>query len=135
IEIALPGGNVANVLAELGRYLVMEDAEIEPSAVKWVVGCGGELSEQSGRKGLSVASLPWGPPDLFLAWGQSNEVDALKMAYGESILDEHSFGRWLTSQAVPQFGLDYTGEDNLHAASLERRTVDWSKGCYLGQEV
>src|SRR5690606_12059150 len=47
----------------------------------------------------------------------------------------HAFGRWLTSQAVPQFGLDYTGEDNLHAASLERRTADGAKGCYLGQEV
>lgn len=135
IELAIPSGDAAGVLAELGRYLVMEDAEIEPSEVAWVVGRGTELSADLGQAGLSVASLPWGPPGLFLAKGPASELDALKTARGEKILDEHSFGRWLTSQGVPQFGLDYTSDDNLHAASLERRTVDWSKGCYLGQEV
>src|SRR5690606_33224489 len=35
IEIALPAGNGVQVLTELGRYLVMEDAEIEPNEVKF----------------------------------------------------------------------------------------------------
>ncbi len=32
-------------------------------------------------------------------------------------------------------GVEYTEKDNLHAAGLEKKTVNWSKGCYLGQEV
>jgi folate-binding protein YgfZ len=36
---------------------------------------------------------------------------------------------------VPAFGIDFGPDDNPHQASLERRTVSWTKGCYLGQEV
>ena len=43
--------------------------------------------------------------------------------------------QWCIEHGVPRFGVDYSSSDNLHAASLERRTVSWSKGCYLGQEV
>lgn len=135
IEIALPAGNGAQVLTELGRYLVMEDAEIEPNEVKFVVVYGSRLSEEIRESGVSIALLPWGPPDLYVAWGSEAEIAVLRAKHGGDTLDEAAFGRWLTLCGIPQFGLDYGSEDNLHAASLERRTVDWSKGCYLGQEV
>ena len=38
-------------------------------------------------------------------------------------------------RAVPVYGTDYDDRDNPHDASLERRAVSWTKGCYLGQEV
>ncbi|HMJ15902.1 MAG TPA: folate-binding protein YgfZ, partial [Polyangiaceae bacterium] len=37
--------------------------------------------------------------------------------------------------ALPEFGTDFGTQDNPHEASLDRRAVSWSKGCYLGQEV
>ncbi len=43
--------------------------------------------------------------------------------------------RLRVERAVPAYGTDYDDRDNPHDASLERRAVSWTKGCYLGQEV
>ena len=36
---------------------------------------------------------------------------------------------------VPQWPADFGENENPHEASLDKRAVSWTKGCYLGQEV
>lgn len=36
---------------------------------------------------------------------------------------------------VPEWSIDFCENENPHEARLEQRTVSWTKGCYLGQEV
>ena len=48
---------------------------------------------------------------------------------------EPDWQRLRIERAVPAYGTDYDDRDNPHDASLERRAVSWTKGCYLGQEV
>lgn len=131
------GGDPDQVLATLDGYLVMEDAEIEPNDALAVVASGGPAKDALEVAGHQVARLAWGGTDLWVtslspsAW-EALSKDAL---ISQLFIDEEAFGKVLTQLGVPRFGVDYTNADNPHAASLERRTVDWSKGCYLGQEV
>jgi folate-binding protein YgfZ len=50
-------------------------------------------------------------------------------------LSDEEFQAFRLEYGFPWFGIDYTPSHKTHDASLERRAVDWSKGCYLGQEV
>lgn len=132
--VAVSGGDAAATLEALDGYLVMEDAEIESSDRKWVV-----FDEQARaavtEAGLLPSSLPWTQTPVFASSGPSAQMEALSSSFLGRALDLGGWRRWTLRQGVPRFGVDYDEKDNLHAASLERRTVDWQKGCYLGQEV
>jgi folate-binding protein YgfZ len=118
----------------LDGYLVMEDAEIESSDVKWVVA--DEAAAQSLRQvGLTPASLPWSDMPIHAACGSKDQMVELAKTVTDLNLEPSEWHDWTLRHGVPRFGTDYDERDNLHAASLERRTVDWQKGCYLGQEV
>lgn len=132
--VAVSGGDAAATLQILGGYLVMEDAEIENSDRKWVV-----FGEQARgcilEAGLLPSILPWTETPIFASCGSREEMEALSSSASERVVDAGEWHRWTLRHGVPRFGVDYDERDNLHSASLERRTVDWQKGCYLGQEV
>jgi folate-binding protein YgfZ len=123
-------------LETLDGYLVMEDAEIEASDLMWLL-----CSEPLIVAGMPLASselsgrVTWGTVSLHFVIANAARLDELLSAASGSRLTADEWTAWQTDAGIPQHGLDYGEGDNPHAASLERRTVDWSKGCYLGQEV
>ena len=54
---------------------------------------------------------------------------------GGCVVDEEEWSRLRINAGLPTFDVDFGPDDNPHEAALDRRTVDWTKGCYLGQEV
>jgi folate-binding protein YgfZ len=133
--VGVSGGLADEILETLDGYLVMEDAEIEASEECWALVCGEEAKQAARAAGVKTAEPNWNVPQLFLARGEVSALEALQAGEPEMAAARQKASAWLTKHGIPQFGLDYSAQDNLHAASLERRTVDWSKGCYLGQEV
>ncbi len=113
------GGEVRELL---DRYLVMEDAELEaPAEPLWfyvttaapaAALAAGALVVSSLKASLAVAA-----PGAFAAAGAA------------------AFAELWAAHGLGMFGVDFGERDNPHEASLDRVAVNWSKGCYLGQEV
>ncbi|HTV17239.1 MAG TPA: folate-binding protein YgfZ [Polyangiaceae bacterium] len=134
-------GTGAAMEAELGRMLIMEDAELSapeqphtwlslhgPEAVAraaaWAAQAGG-ASAGIDFTGLGGAALV-----------VPREREALVRAGSDGLwLDRAQWQTLRLERGLPEFGVDFDGGDRPHEAALDRRAVSWSKGCYLGQEV
>lgn len=118
--VGVAPGQGAAVRELLDRYLVMEDAELEPAPSTWVwrIGAGATSGAVAASGGLALGG--W-QTELALADGAA--ADAADAA---GVLAEHGLG---------VYGVDFGERDNPHEASLDRIAVSWTKGCYLGQEV
>lgn len=133
--VGISGGNAEEILRVLDGYVVMEDCEIEASSLKWLLFIDPERPDEEGTANELRGRLHWGSRQISYILAGSEQSSSFRTNFGEELLSPEEWRKWLTDAGIPQFGLDYDSGDNLHAASLERRTVDWSKGCYLGQEV
>lgn len=131
--LAVTSGDAGAVRDTLDGYLVMEDAEIEPSDQRWLLGLGSEACERLEALSLVGGRVTWTNEDVGVF--VTNPDGQTSIHVGAPRLTDEQFAHWCIQQGMPRFGVDYSSSDNLHAAALERRTVDWSKGCYLGQEV
>lgn len=148
LYLSAAAGTGEEILATLGRYLVMEDAELalEPELV-FVRILGGESDATLAR--IQEAGSPvvaQGRLDWFGTEGAALVVPRSTLGKGtQELLEQLSGEAWAgglddwnqarVSNGFPEFGVDYTPEDNPHEAGLDRRAVSFSKGCYLGQEV
>lgn len=139
--LALAPGTIDAVEAELGRMLIMEDAELaRPSSPRqWFALHGpraferaSELAQQFGGHAGSVDWSGLGGAALLVEQGRVPEL--LAACRGE-LLNEHDWLQLRLERGLPELGTDFDGRDRPHEAALERRAVNWTKGCYLGQEV
>src|SRR5690606_38680361 len=101
---------------------------------------GGGPDAASGAVGSPGSSLPceWsmsGP--LALCSVGRDELPELERQLDDwgRPLAEEQWDELRVVWGVPDFERDFFPVDKPHEASLERRAVDWKKGCYLGQEV
>ncbi len=143
--LSVAPGTAASVVDFLDRLLVMEDAELNDASAEkaWlsVHGEGAEalaraIAEQVGGFSGSVSWTEKPGAAAVVPRESLSQVEQLLKQRSDAILaDETSWQRFRVEHSLPVFGVDYSSHDNPHQASLERRTVDWSKGCYLGQEV
>ena len=54
---------------------------------------------------------------------------------GRILFDDAVAERWRIEQGVPRWGRELTPEIIPLEANLEEDTIDYAKGCYIGQEV
>jgi folate-binding protein YgfZ len=139
--LAFAPGTGAAMEAELGRMLIMEDAELvaPPVAQRWFSLHGPAAAERAASwareaGGASAAIDFTGLGGAALVVPESAEGLVLAQAEGQ-LLGPGDWNRLRLERAFPEFGVDYDGADRPHEAALDRRAVSWSKGCYLGQEV
>jgi folate-binding protein YgfZ len=142
--LAFAPGTRELALGELGRMLVMEDAEIEavqpelacacfygPGALELSSALASKLqghAAQLDRAGLGSAVLLF--PEVARA-ALASQLDGA----GARFATEEEWLRLRVAHGIGLFGVDYGASDNPHEAGLERRAISWTKGCYLGQEV
>lgn len=138
--LAFAPGTGAAMEAELGRMLIMEDAELVAPAVpqRWFSLHGPAAAERAAswarEAGGASASIDFtGLGGAALVVPESAE--RLILAHAEERLEAGDWTRLRLERGFPEFGVDYDGSDRPHEAALDRRAVSWSKGCYLGQEV
>lgn len=145
-----PGTTLA-ALQTLNSLLIMEDAELvdRSSELGWIALHGPRAAELAASGGESrphrttEAAIAAAPID-FMGLGGAALVgsrDAIAsltsglVTAGAVLASIADSERLRIERGLPRYGLDYDGNDNPHEASLERRAVSWTKGCYLGQEV
>jgi folate-binding protein YgfZ len=141
LHLAFAPGTGPAMAAELGRMLIMEDAELaapaEPQtwfglhgpeaaalAARWAERAGG-VSASIDFTGLGGAALvvPRSCAELVMEGNAG------------ALLDGEAWARLRLERGLPEFGVDFDASARPHEAALDRRAVSWSKGCYLGQEV
>ena len=139
--LAFAPGTGAAMEAELGRMLIMEDAELvaPPVEQRWFSLHGPAAAERAASwareaGGVSASIDFTGLGGAALVVPASAERLILAQAEGQRLHTE-DWTRLRLERGFPEFGVDYDGSDRPHEAALDRRAVSWSKGCYLGQEV
>lgn len=134
-------GTGAAMEAELGRMLIMEDAELArpDEAQVWFSLHGPEAgalaASWAARAGGASASIDFtGLGGAALVVPKAIEGVVRAESEGRELDPE----RWTVlrlERGLPEFGVDFDPAARPHEAALDRRAVSWSKGCYLGQEV
>lgn len=139
--LALAPGTVDAMQTELGRMLIMEDAELEPPAQprSWFALHGPEAAERARAlataHGGVAAPIDWtGLGGAALA-APAERAAAVLLDCAGHVLTPEDWTRLRLERGLPEFGVDFDARDRPHEAALDRRAVSWSKGCYLGQEV
>lgn len=131
LVLAVPRGLRDGLIATLDHYLIMEDAELEPSDLAFFHVLGTVADREAlFAKAAYAGSLDW----LGLGGGAvlAGSPDALA---GMTFLDEAAFEALRIERGVPRFGVEVDATLYPQEASLERMAVAFDKGCYLGQEV
>ncbi len=131
----------------LDRFLIMEDAELfeRSSEHAWLSLHGPrafELAAQvvSAGQGACASVDPTGLGGAAVVVpcaALQPTLDALlsRPGFDAVLAGASDWAELRIERGVPVFGIDYSSDDNPHEASLDRKAVSWTKGCYLGQEV
>ncbi|HKO95031.1 MAG TPA: hypothetical protein VJU61_27945 [Polyangiaceae bacterium] len=139
--LGLAPGTMDQVEPELGRMLIMEDAELSrpERAMRWFTVHGPQAVERARalaeRFGGHSGALDWTGLGGAALLVEAERAPDVSEACREQLLSEDDWQRLRLERGLPEFGTDFDGRDRPHEAALERRAVSWTKGCYLGQEV
>lgn len=135
LYLGISGGEAEQTLTTLDGYLVMEDAELGRSNLKacWLIGP--SAAEGAAELGLASHRSHIFDQPAVLCVLTTEQLDRLRLNPQVVWGNDETFDEVRVSAALPKYGVDYSEADNLHASGLERKVVDWQKGCYLGQEV
>lgn len=132
IDVVLPARVRDAVMDALGKYLVMEDAEMARDDSRRVWFAHGpraaELGTACDRTGLGGA-IVIAPPE------EKDRLAERVASVGGIVGDASGWEALRIESGVPAFGVDFDDKTYPQEASLEKRAVSFDKGCYLGQEV
>ncbi len=141
---AAPGSG-AGLRELLSGHLIMEDAEVTEGRTEYewvrVHGplSGPALAAARDAGAVAVGAIDWTGlgGGAVVARGSRMSVvrDALREATRAVEGDAADWERLRVERFVPEWGKDFDHAATPHEATLERRAVSWTKGCYLGQEV
>jgi folate-binding protein YgfZ len=124
------------VRARLDRYVIADDVQIEDVTNEFSlfhVFTEEPLAHESGRivSARRFAAAGW---DI---WNDPARHDAVRneLASEYLFIDSAAADVMRIEQGLPRWGRELTDEIIPIEANLEQRTIDYEKGCYIGQEV
>jgi tRNA-modifying protein YgfZ len=122
--------------ARLERYVIADDVQIEDVTDEFSlfhVFTDDSLPLESGRivSARRFATIGWD------VWSESARHDAMRDELASAYLctDPAAADVMRIEQGMPRWGRELTNEIIPIEANLEERTIDYEKGCYIGQEV
>jgi hypothetical protein len=144
VYVSVAAGRAPMLHETLDRLLIMEDAELHERSAElcWLTLHGPRAAELLSAldvelyiAGGAIDATGLGGAVLVAPRERQSEVAALLASLGAVVAKESDWQKLRIERGLPTFGVDYDERDNPHEASLDRRAVSWTKGCYLGQEV
>lgn len=123
------------LLARFDRYIIADDVQIADVTADWALFH--LLAAPPGSAmGVLAASDRFGAPgfDLRVASAEREEISR-QLAAHFSFCAEEETEVLRIERGLPRWGRELTDEIIPLEANLEARTVDFAKGCYIGQEV
>lgn len=136
--LSVPASRTERLLELFDKYLVMEDAEISEAPGKVFFQVVGPGADRYGGEAKSAVRLDWwGGEGAAVVCAEEDlaATTAELEARGARIIDDETSALWCARLGVPRFGVDFDETTYPQEASLEKRAVSFTKGCYLGQEV
>jgi tRNA-modifying protein YgfZ len=122
--------------ARLERYVIADDVQIEDVTDQFSLFH--VLSEESQRLecGRIVSAPRFAEPGWDI-WSEPARHDAVRQQLSTTFafLDSAAAEVMRIEQGIPRWGCELTQEIIPIEANLEQRTIDYQKGCYIGQEV
>ena len=123
--------------ARLERYVIADDVQIEDVTDRlsiFHVLSPNAPDERDNQRILSAGRFVESGWDI---WTNSAFHDAISRQLSSmfSFVDAASAEIFRIEQGIPRWGCELTEEIIPIEANLEERTVDYEKGCYIGQEV
>lgn len=145
VHLGVPLVAAPRVRDWLSSFLVMEDADLEDRTAEltWFAvhgphgrGVAVRLAAAFAGSTGFVDPTGLGGAMLLVPRAQATAVDvAARAEAGVVVGTDEDWLRLRVERLVPLFGADMDEQRNPHEASLDRRSVSWDKGCYLGQEA
>jgi len=123
--------------ARLERYVIADDVVIEDVTENFALfHATGESAPNAPnythwRRAKRFGMIGW---DLLLPAGERDSARHLFETGGE-LFDDAETERWRIEHGVARWGRELTPEIIPVEANLEADTIDYAKGCYIGQEV
>jgi hypothetical protein len=132
IDVVLPARVRDAVMDALGKYLVMEDAEMarDDSRRVWFA-----HGPQAASLGVACDRTGLGGAIVIAAPEEKDRLAESVSSLGGLVGDASGWEALRIERSVPAFGVDFDDKTYPQEASLEKRAVSFDKGCYLGQEV
>jgi tRNA-modifying protein YgfZ len=114
-----------SLFARLSRYIISDDCELEDVTDEWgLIHALGEAPD-----------LPAGPGRVSDRFGVAGRDFWLDPAAVPPAIPAEEVEDLRILQGVPRWGAELTPDTLPAEAGLDRRAVDFHKGCYLGQEI
>jgi len=123
--------------ARLDRYIIADDVQIEDVTEGFsIFHFAGEAPAVPATAGRTVASNRFGFPGRDL-WFNPENSDQIRQEFqaGFTFCDDACAEVFRIEQGVPRWGRELTNEIIPVEANLEASSIDYFKGCYIGQEV
>jgi folate-binding protein YgfZ len=139
LAIVVTAGRGPKVHEVFEHHLIMEDVELEALAYD-VAFVRNVTAAALAGKGLPAIVLSLGRAHgdealLLVPRAARAEVEAGLVSLGVTLASEPAFDASRVAAGMPRFGVDYGESHYPQEATLEKISVSFSKGCYLGQEV
>jgi tRNA-modifying protein YgfZ len=120
--------------ARLERYVIADDVEIEDVTDEFSLFHVLAPKSPPSEDGRIVSVRRFAEPGWDI-WSDPPRHDAERLSSIFGLLDFAAAEVMRIEQGVPRWGSELTEEIIPIEANLEERTIDYEKGCYIGQEV
>jgi folate-binding protein YgfZ len=122
--------------ARLERYVIADDVQIEDVTDEFSLFHIFTDRWPAVRSGPIVSALRFNAPGWDI-WSDSAGHNAVRNELGSAyvFIDSAAADVMRIEQGLPRWGRELTDEIIPIEANLEQRTIDYQKGCYIGQEV
>src|ERR1051325_10494176 len=121
----------------LERYVIADDVQIENITEQLSILHVLAPARPAMRENCRVVSVRRFTEPGWDIWIESTHADSLlkELSTTFTIVDPVSAETFRIEEGIPRWGRELTEEIIPIEANLETRTVDYEKGCYIGQEV
>ncbi|PZR75733.1 MAG: hypothetical protein DLM73_04965 [Chthoniobacterales bacterium] len=125
--------------ARLDRYIIADDVQIEDVTDRFAIfHATGETPATASASVRTVLANRFAYPGYDL-WFENEKVDReqirLQLSTASDFCDEECAEVFRIERGVPGWGRELTDEIIPVEANLEATSIDYFKGCYIGQEV
>lgn len=146
LALIVPASTVDAVLEQLGKYIIMEDVELERVSDLAVLSAQGPAAHAAIERAAIPSAQPF-PCDRLGAGGYDVLVPradveaafralcAAAEALGGCAVDAEARSLAAMRGGRPRFGIDFGDRQYPQEAGLRERALSFGKGCYLGQEI
>jgi folate-binding protein YgfZ len=131
------GELVEELPARLDRYIIADQVEIENVSDRFSIAhFVGEPPPAAIAPARTVASDRYGLSGWDV-WGESAPPEEIRTRFSERFIycDEACAEVFRIERGIPRWGRELTNDIIPVEANLEPTSVDYEKGCYIGQEV